>query len=157
MVKRRPLRLLAHTRRFRSVDQFRERTGRAGQGAQAGLKVGHHHRGGNAFACDVGDGEKQRAVIGAAERVVVIAGNHVGGAHDESHVHAKNLWRDAGDEQALNFAGDFDVALHGDVIAENEQQQEEQATEGDDKFDLLGDEQKFKAHRSEHGEDQRGQ
>ncbi len=121
-------------------DEFGERAGRAGQSAEAGLKVGHEHGRGNAFAADVGDGNEQRAVSGAAEGVIVVASNGVGGTSGEGHVHARNVGRNARDKKALDFAGDFDVALHGDVIAKDHNKQTEQAEESGEKENFLGDE-----------------
>lgn len=99
------------------ADKLRERTGRAGERAKARLENGHQHRGGNTFPGDIGHSQEQRTVAGAAEGVVVVAGYGLCWTCGEGPIDPGKIWRDARNEPTLNFAGDFNTAPHGDVIA----------------------------------------
>ena len=114
-----------------TTDEFGERAAGAGQGSKAGLECCHHHGGGDAFASYVGYRDQQRTVARAKEGVVVVAADGLGGAHGEGDVDAGNVGGSARDEPSLDFAGDFDVALHRDVIAEDQSEEDQQADEGE--------------------------
>ena len=100
-----------------------KRAARSGQRSKTGLKCGHEHSRRDALARNVRDGEKQRAVSGAAKGIVIVTCDGLGRPCCEGHIHSGNVRRDAGDQPALDFAGDFNVSLHGDVIAEDHHQQ----------------------------------
>ncbi len=118
-------------------DQFGERVRRVGERSETGLKGRHHHRGGDALAGDVGDGDEQRAIAGAKERVVIIAADGFRWARGEGDIDAGNVGRAARHEPSLDFASDLDVALHGNVIAEHEREQDQQSAEREEELDSL--------------------
>jgi len=64
------------------------------------------------------------------ESVVVVAADGLGGAGGEGYVDAGDIGSAARDQPALDFASDFDVALHGNVIAQDQCEENQQANEG---------------------------
>src|SRR6185437_12783656 len=76
-----------------------------GLAAQRGLQAGHEKRGGNSFAGNVGDGE---AEFGVAEldEIVVVAGDDASGAANGGEFESRKRRKFAGEELALDFAGD---------------------------------------------------
>src|SRR5580704_4934169 len=135
-----------------TADEFGERAAGAGQGAKAGLECGHQHGRGDAFAGDVGYRDEERAIAGAKEGVVVVAADGLGGAHGKGYVDAGNIGGSAGDEPPLDFAGDLDVALHGNVIAEDQGEEDQQADEGEKELDFLGEEEEVKIDNGQEGQ-----
>ena len=99
-----------------------EREAFGGDCPQAGLQRGHEESSGYAFAGDVGHDEHEFAAGGSVvqwiESVVVIAGNGILRAGEKSDLGVRNHWRSGGNEPSLNFAGDFEIALHGDFVGE---------------------------------------
>ena len=106
-----------------SNHEIGKRTARPGQRSKTGLKCGHEHGRRDALAGNVRDGEQQGAVNRAAKGIVIVARDGLGRPCCEGHIHSGNVRRDAGNQPALDFAGDFNVSLHGDVIAEDHHQQ----------------------------------
>ena len=93
------------------------------------MQSGHEEGGGDAFAGDVGHDEHEFAasvgVIGGIERVVIIAGDGILRASIEGDFGIWNHRRSGGNEPSLDFAGDFEVALHGDFVGELEGEEKE--------------------------------
>src|SRR4029077_16102330 len=77
---------------------------------------------GNAFARDVGDHQHEFSAVdgsgGGEKRVVVIAGHGILRARRESDFRAGNFRRSRGHEPGLDFARDFQIALHGDFVGQ---------------------------------------
>ena len=115
--------------------ELRERKAFGGDGAEAGLECGHEEGGGDAFAGDIGHDEHEFSAGGGVaigvEGVVIIAGNGILRARIEGDFSVGDRWRGGGDEPCLDFAGDFEVALHGDLVSEfeGEKQKKDQGGE----------------------------
>lgn len=114
--------------------QLGERESFGGDGAKAGLQRGHQESGGNTLAGDVGHDEHELAagssVIGGIEGVVIVPGNGILRAGIKGDIGIGNGWRSGRNEPGLNFAGDFQVALHGDFIGEFEGEQKKKDQRG---------------------------
>src|SRR5580700_4975468 len=107
-----------------------QREAYGGDGTQAGLKRGHQQSGWNAFAGDVGHDEHEFAagggVGGGIEGVIVIAGDGILRAGVESDLSVRNGWRSRRNEPSLDFAGDFEIALHRDFVGELERKKQKE-------------------------------
>jgi len=103
------------------------------------LQRGHEESGGNAFAGDVGHDEHELSagggVCGGVEGVVVIPGDGILRASVEGDIGVRNGRRSGRDEPGLDFASDFEVALHGDFVGELEGEKQEEDHRGN-KFGL---------------------
>ena len=108
-----------------------ERRGCRRERAQARLKRGHEQRGGNAFPGDVRDHDEKRwrdrflRRDRTEEGVVVIARNRILRARGKRDIYARHARGMVGNEPLLNFARDFQVALHRDAIGEFNSEQYE--------------------------------
>lgn len=106
-----------------------------GDGAQAGLQGGHEERGGNAFAGNVGHDEHELAAGGRIARgiegVVIVAGNGILRAGVKSDFRIRNSGRSGRNEPSLDFAGDFEIAFHGDFVGEFERKEKEEEKRGE--------------------------
>src|SRR5256885_363209 len=115
-------------------NKFGERNAFAGNGAQARLKRGHEQCGGDTFSGDVGDHQKKFfASIGIAERekrVVVIAGNGILRPRGKRNVRVRYRGRLRRNEPRLDFARDFEVALHDNFVREFQGKQEQEDQRG---------------------------
>jgi len=123
--------------------EFAEREAFGGDGAQAGLERGHKESSGHAFAGDVGHDEHEFAPDGSVvqwiEGVVIIAGDGILRAGIEGDFGVGNCGRSGGNEPCLNFAGDFEIAFHGDFVGEFERKKEEEEKGGEEfPFDFDG-------------------
>src|SRR5258707_3598907 len=107
-----------------------EREAFGGDGAQAGLECGHEESCGDYFACDIGHDEHQLAarsrVAGGIEGVVIIAGDGILRTGVKGDLRVGNHWRSGGNEPGLDFAGDFKIALHRDLVGEFEGEKKEE-------------------------------
>ncbi len=115
--------------------ELAEREAFGGDGAQAGLQRGHEESGGDTFACDIGHDEHQLAagesVVGGIEGVVIIAGDGILRTGVEGDLRVGNHWRSGGNEPGLDFASDFEIALHRDLVGEFEGEKKEEEKRGE--------------------------
>lgn len=106
-----------------------------GDGAQAGLQGGHKERGGNAFAGDVGHDEHELAAGGRIARgiegVVIVAGDGILRTGVERDFRIRNRRRSGGNEPSLDFAGDFEIAFHGDLVGEFKREKKQKEKSGE--------------------------
>src|SRR2546430_9889158 len=115
-------------------NKFGERNAFAGNGAQARLKRGHEQRGGDTFSGDVGDHQKKffvsTGIAKREKRVVVIAGNGILRPRGKRNVRVRYRGRLRRYQPRLDFARDFEVALHGDFVREFQGKQEQEDQRG---------------------------
>ena len=67
--------------------------------------------------------------VGAAKCVIVIAPDCLGRACGERNIYAGHVGSPAGHQPALDLTGDLDISLHRNVIAEDQDKQNQQAGE----------------------------
>src|SRR3984957_3247750 len=115
--------------------EFGERKALCGDRAQAGLKRGHQESSRHTFTGDVGHDQHEFAAVGGVvsrvESVIVILGYGVLRTGVEGNFGIGNLWRSGGHEPGLDFAGDFEVALHGDFVGELQRKKEQKEQSGE--------------------------